>query len=79
MIPPKTRQIITPGAGDTGWPLALNANRKLDERRQPRCTGITPPLGLVELRVGRFTRHSSRFAIRRLGCSTPVLSLARRR
>lgn len=55
-------------------PLALNANRKLDERRQRRLTRYYAAAGAGGIAVGV---HTTQFAIREAGLYRPVLELAR--
>lgn len=54
-------------------PLALNANRKLDERRQRALTRYYLDCGAGGLAVGV---HTTQFAIRDVGLYQPVLELA---
>lgn len=54
-------------------PLALNANRKLDERRQRGLTRYYKDAGAGGIAVGV---HTTQFAIREHGLLSPVLSLA---
>ena len=54
-------------------PLALNANRKLDERRQRALTRYYLAAGAGGLAVGV---HTTQFAIREIGLLEPVLQLA---
>jgi dihydrodipicolinate synthase/N-acetylneuraminate lyase len=55
-------------------PLALDANRKLDERRQRALTRYYLDSGAGGLAVGV---HTTQFAIRDVGLFSPVLQLAR--
>jgi len=55
-------------------PLALNANRKLDERRQRALTRYYLASGAGGVAVGV---HTTQFAIRQAGLLRPVLQLAR--
>jgi dihydrodipicolinate synthase/N-acetylneuraminate lyase len=55
-------------------PLALNANRKLDERRQRALTRYYVDAGAGGIAVGV---HTTQFAIRDAGLYRPVLELAR--
>jgi len=55
-------------------PLALNADRKLDERRQRALTRYYLAAGVGGLAVGV---HTTQFAIREIGLLEPVLQLAK--
>src|SRR5918998_814056 len=54
-------------------PLALNANRQMDERRQRALTRYYIAAGVDGLAVGV---HTTQFAIREVGLYEPVLGLA---
>ena len=56
-------------------PLALDANRKLDARRQRALTRYYLDAGAGGLAVGV---HTTQFAIREVGLYRPVLELAMR-
>ena len=63
------------GAVIPAHPLALDANRKLDERRQRALSRYYLDAGSGGLAVGV---HTTQFAIRDVGLYQPVLQLAMR-
>ena len=67
------RQRLSGGAVIPAHPLALNANRQLDERRQRALTRYYLDAGAGGLAVGV---HTTQFAIREAGLYRPVLELA---
>jgi dihydrodipicolinate synthase/N-acetylneuraminate lyase len=69
------RRILAAGAVIPAHPLALTAQRKLDERRQRALTRYYLTAGAGGLAVGV---HTTQFAIRDAGLYRPVLSLAKR-
>lgn len=71
----QARRILLQGAVIPAHPLALNAKRKLDERRQRALTRYYCEAGAGGLAVGV---HTTQFAIRdpRIGLFEPVLKLA---
>jgi hypothetical protein len=71
----KIQQVLTRGTVIPAHPLALNANRRLDERRQRALTRYYVAAGAGGLAVGV---HTTQFAIRepRVGLFEPVLKLA---
>src|SRR5215472_2816480 len=75
-IDPRIRQVLNTGIVIPAHPLALNANRKLDERRQRALTRYYCAAGAGGVAVGV---HTTQFAIRepRVGLFAPVLELAR--
>ena len=74
-IDPRIRQVLNTGTVIPAHPLALNANRKLDERRQRALSRYYVAAGAGGLAVGV---HTTQFAIRepRVGLFEPVLCLA---
>ena len=72
---PRIHQILKSGTVIPAHPLALNANRKLDERRQRALSRYYVAAGAGGLAVGV---HTTQFAIRepRVGLFEPVLCLA---
>src|SRR5919112_3322523 len=70
------RELLQRGLVIPAHPLALNAQRKLDERRQRALTRYYAAAGAGGLAVGV---HTTQFAIRdaRIGLFEPVLALAR--
>jgi hypothetical protein len=70
-----TRQVLARGVVIPAHPLALNAKRRLDERRQSALTRYYIAAGAGGLAVGV---HTTQFAIRNphVGLFEPVLSLA---
>src|SRR5690349_8316622 len=71
----KRRQVLSRGTVIPAHPLALTADRRLDERRQRALTRYYIAAGAGGLAVGV---HTTQFAIRepRVGLFEPVLSLA---
>src|SRR5262252_9475112 len=71
----RIRQVLNTGTVIPAHPLALNANRKLDERRQRALSRYYVAAGAGGLAVGV---HTTQFAIRepRVGLFEPVLCLA---
>jgi dihydrodipicolinate synthase/N-acetylneuraminate lyase len=71
----KISQVLTKGTVIPAHPLALNADRRLDERRQRALTRYYVAAGAGGLAVGV---HTTQFAIRepRVGLFEPVLRLA---
>src|SRR5579859_5628122 len=67
------RQKLRSGLVIPAHPLALNGNRKLDERRQRALTRYYLAAGAGGLAVGV---HTTQFAIRDVGLLKPVLELA---
>src|SRR6266849_329906 len=74
-IDPNVRQVLLRGIVIPACPLALNAQRRLDERRQRALTRYYVAAGAGGLAVGV---HTTQFAIRdpRVGLFEPVLALA---
>src|SRR3989454_6538267 len=74
-LPAKARQILNTGAVIPAHPLALNADRRLDERRQRALTRYYMAAGAGGVAIGV---HTTQFAIRdsRIGLFEPVLKLA---
>ena len=74
-IDPSLLQLLAQGAVIPAHPLALNANRRLDERRQRALTRYYIAAGAGGLAIGV---HTTQFAIRdpRIGLFEPVLKLA---
>ena len=72
---PQARRILLQGVVIPAHPLALNSNRKLDERRQRALTRYYCEAGAGGIAVGV---HTTQFAIRdpRIGLFEPVLKLA---
>ena len=72
---PTIRQQLQAGVAIPAHPLALNANRKLDERRQRALSRYYIAAGAGGLAVGV---HTTQFAIRRsdIGLYRPVLEIA---
>src|SRR3954469_21008679 len=72
---PGIRSILDRGIAIPAMPLALNASRKLDERRQRALCRYYFAAGAGGLAVGV---HTTQFAIRdpKIGLYGPVLSLA---
>src|SRR5882672_10835517 len=75
-LDPRIRQVLTRGTVIPAHPLALTAERRLDERRQRALTRYYVAAGAGGLAVGV---HTTQFAIRDpgVGLFEPVLSLAR--
>jgi len=71
----RVRQVLNAGTVIPAHPLALNAERRLDERRQRALTRYYIAAGAEGLAVGV---HTTQFAIRdpRIGLFEPVLKLA---
>src|ERR1700682_2361297 len=71
----KIRQVLKRGTVIPAHPLALKADRRLDERRQRALTRYYVAAGAGGLAVGV---HTTQFAIRdaRFGLFAPVLKLA---
>jgi dihydrodipicolinate synthase/N-acetylneuraminate lyase len=67
------RRTLAAGAVIPAHPLALDAQRKLDERRQRALTRYYLDAGAGGLAVGV---HTTQFAIRKCGLYRPVLELA---
>jgi dihydrodipicolinate synthase/N-acetylneuraminate lyase len=71
--PADVRQALRDGAVIPAHPLALDANRKFDTRRQTALTRYYLDAGAGGLAVGV---HTTQFAIRETGLYRPVLELA---
>jgi len=69
----KIRKALQAGAVIPAHPLALDSNRKLDERRQRALTRYYLAAGAGGIAVGV---HTTQFAIRDAGLYEPVLALA---
>src|SRR5580704_7678289 len=71
----KIEQVLRRGTVIPAHPLALNADRRLDERRQRALTRYYVAAGAGGLAVGV---HTTQFSIRdpRIGLFEPVLALA---
>jgi dihydrodipicolinate synthase/N-acetylneuraminate lyase len=76
-VDPAVRQALRSGVVIPAHPLALNAQRKLDERRQVALTRYYCDAGAGGIAVGV---HTTQFAIRnpQIGLYQPVLQLAAR-
>jgi len=74
-LDPRIRQVLARGTVIPAHPLALSAERRLDERRQRALTRYYIAAGAGGLAVGV---HTTQFAIRepRIGLFAPVLKLA---
>jgi dihydrodipicolinate synthase/N-acetylneuraminate lyase len=72
-IPPAVRAVLRQGAVIPAHPLALDAQRRLDQRRQRALTRYYLDAGAGGLAVGV---HTTQFAIREQGLYAPVLQLA---
>src|SRR5258708_3239722 len=74
-IDPTLLQLLAKGTVIPAHPLALNANRRLAERRQRALTRYDVPPGAGGLAIGV---HTTQFAIRdpQIGLFKPVLTLA---
>jgi hypothetical protein len=72
-IPPDSLAVLRRGAVIPAHLLALDANRRLDERRQRAMTRYYLDAGAGGVAVGV---HSTQFAIREVGLYEPVLALA---
>jgi hypothetical protein len=73
-LPERIGSLIRRGTAIPAHPLALNAKRELDERRQRALTRYYLDAGAGGLAVGV---HTTQFAIRDVGLYEPVLKLAR--
>lgn len=73
-IPPDIRTTLDRGVAIPAHPLALNANRKLDERRQRALARYYIAAGSGGLAVGV---HTTQFEIRQVGLFEPVITLAK--
>src|SRR5512139_514099 len=72
-IPPASLAVLRGGAVMPAHPLALDAGRRLDTRRQRALTRYYLDAGAGGLAVGV---HATQFAIRDVGLYEPVLELA---
>lgn len=72
-LPALVRQAIAGGLAIPAHPLALDGQRRLDERRQRALTRYYRDAGVGGLAVGV---HTTQFAIRDVGLYEPVLKLA---
>ncbi|MEX2631200.1 MAG: dihydrodipicolinate synthase family protein [Tistlia sp.] len=72
-IPEEVARLIAAGTVIPAHPLALDAERRLDERRQRALTRYYLDAGAGGLAVGV---HTTQFAIREVGLYEPVLALA---
>lgn len=72
-LPSSIRSAILRGAAIPAHPLALDANRRLDERRQRALSRYYIDAGAGGLAVGV---HTTQFGIREAGLLEPVLRLA---
>ncbi|MCR8723164.1 dihydrodipicolinate synthase family protein [Frigidibacter sp. ROC022] len=72
-LPDDIRALIRQGVAIPAHPLALNAERRLDERRQKALSRYYIDAGSGGLAVGV---HTTQFAIRDVGLYEPVLRLA---
>ncbi len=72
-LPPEVLAALRQGAVIPAHPLALNAGRKFDERRQRALSRYYLDAGSGGLAVGV---HTTQFAIREVGLYAPVLELA---
>jgi hypothetical protein len=72
-LPPVLLDGLRAGLAVPAHPLALDAHRQLDERRQRALTRYYVDAGVGGLAVGV---HTTQFAIRDVGLYEPVLSLA---
>jgi dihydrodipicolinate synthase/N-acetylneuraminate lyase len=72
-LEPRIRQLIAEGTVIPAHPLALDAERKLDARRQRALTRYYIDAGAGGLAVGV---HTTQFAIRDVGLYEPVLRIA---
>src|SRR5712675_2211857 len=72
---PRIRQLLKIGTVIPAHPLALNASRRLDERRQRALSRYYVAAGAGGLAIGV---HTTQFSIRepRIGLFEPVLKLA---
>src|SRR3954463_13261136 len=71
---PEIQQTLQKGVAIPAHPLALNADRKLDERRQRALSRYYIAAGSGGLAVGV---HTTQFEIRDVGLFQPVLALAK--
>src|ERR1700730_18393688 len=74
-LPGAVLDILRDGAVIPAHPLALDAQRRLDQRRQRALTRYYLDAGARGLAVGV---HTTQFAIREAGLYEPVLELAMR-
>src|SRR5690348_393322 len=74
LIDPQARSVLQSGAVIPAHPLALNSQRKLDERRQRALTRYYCESGAGGVAVGV---HTTQFSIRdpKIGLLEPVLKL----
>jgi hypothetical protein len=72
-IPPDARRVLERGAVIPAHPLALDANRRLDQRRQRALSRYYIEAGSGGLAVGV---HTTQFAIREAGLYEDVLRIA---
>lgn len=74
-LDPRVRQVLSIGAVIAAHPLALQSNRRLDERRQRALSRYYIAAGAGGLAIGV---HTTQFAIRdpKIGLFKPVLQLA---
>src|SRR5499427_6479564 len=74
-LDPKIRKVLTDGTVIPAHPLALDSNRRLDERRQRALSRYYIAAGSGGLAVGV---HTTQFAIRepKVGLFEPVLRIA---
>src|SRR5918999_45142 len=72
-LPPEVIALLRRGMGISAHPLALDAARRLDARRQRALTRYYIGAGSGGLAVGV---HATQFAIREAGLYEPVLALA---
>jgi dihydrodipicolinate synthase/N-acetylneuraminate lyase len=73
LLPPEIGALMRRGVVIPAHPLALNAQRKLDERRQRALARYYLDAGSGGLAVGV---HATQFAIREVGLYEPVLRIA---
>src|SRR5881398_385691 len=75
-LDPRIRQVLKAGTAIPAHPLALDANRKLDERRQGALARYYIAAGAGGLAVGV---HTTQFRIRdpEVGLFRPVLAIAK--
>src|SRR3954466_3064453 len=69
----RVRQLLQTGVAIPAHPLALNAQRQLDPRRQRALSRYYIAAGAGGLAVGV---HTTQFAVREAGLHVPVLRLA---
>ena len=72
-LPPETLSMIRRGVAIPAHPLALDAERRFDRRRQRALTRYYVDSGVGGLAVGV---HTTQFAIREIGLYEPVLAAA---